>query len=260
MNLIKIIYKRIHHYLTARNTNGFGVHSPFMYQFVKYVLGEKHYFYVFQHIELVRKEALNNDEPIFITDFGTGKNRQSTVAEITRKSVKPAKFGQLLFRIVHYFKCKDILELGTSLGISTAYLASSSSEINCITIEGCPQIAAKARNNFQKLKLQNIELVEGNIDEKLNSVLEKFQKLDLVYIDANHKQEAVIDYFEKCLPKMHNDSIIIVDDIYWSEDMEQAWKKIKEYPEVTASIDLFEMGILFFNKNLSKKNYKVFYN
>lgn len=259
MNVFKIIYKKIYHYFTARNTNGFGVHSPFMFQFIQNVLGEKHFFYVFSSIELMRKDVLKNNEKIYITDYGTGKNRQSTVKEIAKKSAKSPRFGQLLFRIVHYFKFKNVLELGTSLGISTAYLASSSSQIKCTTIEGCPQTASQARKVFKKLNLQNIELVEGNIDVVLNQVLDKYQTLDLIYIDANHKQEAVIRYFEKCLPKIHNESIIIFDDIHWSEDMEQAWNKILGYDEISSSIDLFEMGIVFFNKDLSKKRYKVFY-
>lgn len=259
MHLLKRILKYIQHYCTARNTKGFGVHSPFMFQFIQNVLGERHYFYVFSKIENLRKSELRNAEAIQIDDFGTGENRESTVKDILRKSVNPAKYGQLLFRIIYYFKFHDVLELGTSFGFSTSYLASSSSEIKCTTIEGSPEIANRARRNFEKLNLKNIELIVGNIDDMLPDIVAKKEKLDLVYIDANHTLDATLHYFEMCLPKIHNDSIMVFDDIHWSEDMEQAWNNIIQHPDVTSTIDMFQMGIVFFNKNLNKMHYKVFY-
>lgn len=259
MKLLFKITDYIHFLLTAKNTKGFGVHSPFAYQFIINVLGNKHYFYPFTKIENIRKQELRNNETIHITDYGTGSNRESTIRNISKKSVNPAKYGQLLFRIVHYFKFNEILELGTSLGISTMYLAASSSDIQCTTIEGCPEIAGKARKNFERLKLNNIESIIGEIDTALETVLQTKNKLDFIYIDANHKKEAVLKYFEICLLKTHVDSIIIIDDIHWSADMKLAWETIKEFPQVTSTIDIYQMGIVFFNKNLNKNHYKVFY-
>lgn len=259
MKQFRILYKFIRHFFTARNTKGFGVHSPFMFQFIQSVLSERHYFYVFSEIEALRRVLKKDTTAISITDYGTGENRESTVAEIANKSIQSAKYGQLLFRIIRYFKAVEVLELGTSLGITTSYLAASSSSIKCVSIEGCPQIAHKAEQNFKKLNLTNIELVIGNIDSNLADVLNKTEKLDLVFFDANHQCETVLRYFEMCLPKVHNDTIFIVDDIYWSEDMEKAWKMIKGHPKVTSTIDIFQMGIVFFNSHLHKKNYKLHY-
>lgn len=230
-----------------------------MFQFIQNVLGERHYFYVFSEIENLRKSELKNAETIQIVDFGTGENRESTVKDILKKSVNPAKYGKLLFRIVHYFKFQDVLELGTSLGFSTSYLASSSSEIKCTTVEGSPEIASRARRNFEKRNLKNIDLVVGNIDDVLADIIDMKEKLDLIYIDANHTQEATLRYFEMCLSKIHNESVMVFDDIHWSEGMEEAWTKIAAHPAVTSTIDIFQMGIVFFNKNLIKKNYKVIY-
>ncbi len=259
MHLYQQILKYIGHYFTARNTRGFGVHSPFMFQFIQNVLGEKHYFYAFTEIEKLRKSELQNAETVHITDFGTGKDRESTVKDILKKSVNSARCGQLLFRVIHYFKFQDVLELGTSLGFSTSYLASSSTEIKCTTIEGSPEIASRARRNFEKLNLKNIELIVGNIDDVLPDIVAEKEKLDLVYVDANHTQEATLRYFEMCLPKIHNDSVMVFDDIHWSKGMEEAWNKINAHPAVTSTVDVFRFGIVFFNKNLNKKHYKVFY-
>ena len=90
-------------------------------------------------------------------------------------------------------------------------------------------------------------------------VLDQTNKLDFVFIDANHKSEAILNYFNLCLSKVHSNTVIVIDDIYWSSDMEKAWKKIKNSPQVMSTIDLFELGIVFFNPDLHKKHYKMRY-
>jgi predicted O-methyltransferase YrrM len=260
MKSFSVIYKYISHFFLARNTRGFGVHSPFLFQFTRYVLCEKHSFYVFHSIENLRVELLKNDSVVLdVKDFGTGDDRSEAVSTIAKHSLGAAKYGQLLFRMVHYFKPQNVLELGTSLGITTSYLASSSSEINCVSLEGCPQIAKVAKENFRKLGLENIELIVGNIDSTLVDVLSKTSKLDFVFMDANHKSQAILNYFELCLTKVHADSIIVIDDINWSDDMRMAWEVVKKHPRVKSTIDLFQLGIVFFNPDLYKKHYKMRY-
>lgn len=259
MAQIRFIYKYFIHFFTARHTNGFGVHSPFVYQFVTSLLSEKHYFYKFSEIEAVRESLKVDKRQIDITDFGTGNDRVESVQSVLKKVVKNKKQGQLLYRIINYFKLRNVLELGTSLGVTTAYLASSTKDVKCVTLEGCPQIAQIATENFQKLGLSNIELVVGNIDSTLEVVLESIQSLDFVFIDANHRSEALLRYFDQCVPKMHKNSILVLDDIYLTEDMENAWKIIKANQNVIATIDLFHLGVVFFNTDLHKKHYKVRY-
>lgn len=259
MQRLRLIYKFITHFLTAKHTGGYGVHSPYIFQFTHFVLLEKNSFYVFRIIEQIRKNLKRDKRVLNITDYGTRNNRKRTVANIASQSLKSAKYAQLLFRTAHYFKAKQVLELGTSLGISTSYIASTSSSIHCISMEGCPEIANIAQENFNKLGINNIEIAIGNIDENLDDTLEKFEYLDLIFIDANHKFEAVTKYFEKCIKKTTKNSILIVDDIYWSKGMEKAWCFIKNHPNVNSTIDLFHFGIVFFNDDLKKKHYKMRY-
>jgi len=259
MYQIRIILKFIKHFITAKHTGGHGVHSPFVFQFTHYVLEEKNSFYIFSSIEKLRKQLKNDNRIIDVTDFGTGKNRQNKILTIASKSAKTAKLGQLLFRIAHYSKATQVLELGTSLGISTLYLACQNSTSKCISMEGCAATAKIAKENFDKLEVKNIEIIVGNIDDNLNSTLEKFENIDVLFIDANHKYEALTAYFEKCLPKMSKNSILIIDDIYWSVGMENAWSFIKNHTQVKSTIDLFQLGIVFFNDDLKKKHYKMRY-
>lgn len=253
----KSVLKYWCHCLTARNTNGFGVHSPFLYQFTQLVLREKHYFYVFSVIENLRSFLKNDTRSVFIKDFGTGVDRESTVSKVLNKSVSDKRVGQLLFRIIHYYKLNNVLELGTSIGVTTSYLSSSSKSIKCVTFEGSDELATVAQENFVKLNLSNIEIVVGDINETLKHKLSEIEKLDFVFMDANHKSTAILNYFDQCLEKSHNDTIFVFDDINWSDDMLFAWNEIKNYPQVTSTINLFHFGIVFLNKDLYKKHYKM---
>jgi len=257
MNRIRITYKFILHFLTAKNTLGFGVHSPYVFNFTNLVIYNKGYYYIFSNIEKLRSELKKDKTILNYDDFGTGKKRNKTIAEITSKSLKPAKYGQLLYKLSDYIKAQNILELGTSLGLTTTYLASPSSVCHIVSMEGSTQIANVAINNFKLLNIKNVQIEVGNIDITLSKVLSEFDSLDLIFIDANHKSLAVLSYFEQMMTKIHGESVIVIDDIYWSRDMENAWGKIKEHPKVMSTIDLFHMGIVLFNSNLNKTHYKM---
>lgn len=259
MKLLRILYKYILHFLTAKNTHGFGVHSPFLFHFTESVIYNKSTYYIFSQIEKIRSTLKSDKRILDITDFGTGNNRSVKVAKIANKSLKSAKYAQLLYRLANYINAQSILELGTSLGLTTTYLAAPSSSSKCISLEGCPQIASIAVRNFNLLKIENIKVVVGDIDKTLSNVLNEFEQLDLVFMDANHKSQAVLNYFDQIVSKVHSNSVIVLDDIYFSSDMEIAWKIIKEHPMVMSTIDFFQIGIVFFNSDLNKKHYKMRY-
>ncbi len=259
MKRLRILYKFVVHFITARNTKGFGVHSPFVFQFIKLVLCDESSYYIFTKIESIRSELKLDRRYLNTKDFGTGIHTKKTISNIAKCSLKSPKEGQLFFRIINYFKAKNVLELGTSLGITTLYLASSSADIQCISLEGCPETANVAIENIKKSGLDNIKIVVGNIDKTLMNVLRDTEKIDFVFIDSNHRYNSVIQYFEQCLKNVHSGTIMIIDDIYWSADMEKAWKRVKDYPEVKTTIDLFHFGIIFFNSDLHKKHYKMRY-
>ena len=259
MKQVRFIYNYILHFLTARNTKGYGIHSPYLFQLVRYVMYDKSQYYIFPKIENLRHNLKNDTRMLHLEDLGTGKSQNRKVSDIATHSLKSAKYGQLLFRIINFYKAQNALELGTSLGLTTAYMASTSKDVKCITLEGSEEIAAIAKANFEKLQISNIQIVTGNIDFSLPEVLENFEKLDFVFIDANHRMPAVYDYFEKCVNKIHDKSVFVVDDIYWSAEMEQAWGLIKQHPKVTTTMDLFQMGIVFFNSDLKKSHYKMRY-
>lgn len=255
--MLRQVLRYFQHWITAKNTGGHGVHSPFIFHFIRNILTEKYPYYVFNEIEKIRSRMLNSEQTIDVVDFGTGLSRQRSIADIARKAVKSPKQAQLLFRIIRHYGHKNILELGTSLGISTMYMASVSTKCRCISLEGCPHTSAIAQQNFDRLRLNHIKLITCNIDEQLEDILTTYGQQDFIFIDANHRYEPLTRYFELCVNHIGDDSVIVVDDIYWSPEMETAWKAIKEHPRVKATIDIFHMGIVFFHPMLTKKHYKV---
>jgi predicted O-methyltransferase YrrM len=175
------------------------------------------------------------------------------VSSIAGSALKPKKFAQLMFRIARYYKAHRILELGTSLGITSSYLASSLEDARLDTMEGAPAIAAIAKKNFESLGLKNTNLHVGNFDETLPPLLNELKQIDLAFIDGNHRREPTVRYFRQLLPVCHNDTILIFDDIHWSEEMEQAWEEIKKDGSVKLTIDLFFIGLVFFKKEFKVK-------
>lgn len=158
-----------------------------------------------------------------------------------------------MYRMAKHYQCKNILELGTSLGITTAYLASADPEATVITMEGADAVADIAQRNFNEVGLKNIEIVRGNFDETLRGVLQKMPAIDLAFIDGNHQQEPTERYFEQLLPHIHNNTLLIFDDIHWSSGMEAAWKNIIAQESVVCDIDLFYIGIVSFRKEFKEK-------
>ncbi|MDD3078528.1 MAG: class I SAM-dependent methyltransferase [Paludibacter sp.] len=259
MNHLKVLLRFFVFYISAVNTKGYGIHSPYMFRVVRYLFQDKYAYYCFDKIEKQRKRFLNNRQTVFIRDFGTGCDRYTKISEIAARSVKKAKYGQLLFRLVNDLNPQIIVELGTSLGITTAYLASVNSKSRCYSFEGSPELVKIAGESFRELGVTNVEIIEGNIDSTLKSKLSELPAVDFIFIDANHSYSAVIEYFDLLIEKMSENAVIVVDDIYWSEDMQKAWAKIKCHNKVKSTIDIFEMGIIYLNPDLNYKNYRVRY-
>jgi predicted O-methyltransferase YrrM len=257
----QLAIKYFNYYLTASNSKGHGMHSPFVFEFITKVMNDKAVYKEYDKAETLRRRLLNDDSVLSIEDFGAGssvsKTNQRSISSIARSAAKPKKLGQLLFRMVKYYQPVTIIEMGTSLGITTSYLSLAKPEANLITMEGSKEIAAVAKKNFKEIGLHNVELVEGNFDETLSSVVSGLSSVDFAFIDGNHRQEPTERYFTELLAKIHYDSIIVFDDIHWSEEMEAAWHTIKNNAAVTCSIDLFFIGIVFFRNEFKEKQHFV---
>lgn len=257
--LISFVADYLKHRLQAKTRHG--THSPFVYQLADDVIYDFSDKEVYKEVEAQRKKLLNDHRTITITDLGAGshlnKNRTKKISQIAKNALKSPRLAQVIYRLAAHHRPYYMIELGTCLGITTSYLAKSHPEAKILTIEGCPKTAEVAQQNFRDLALNNIELQVGNFNDLLPKALENHPHLDLVYIDGNHTKEATLNYFNWCMPKVTENTLLIFDDIYWSQGMKDAWEEIKQHPQVSITIDLFWIGLVYFRKGQAKEHFKL---
>ncbi len=256
---IQLLKSFIKHRLKGKTRHG--VHSPFVYHLIDQVIYDFKSRNEYGGIEQLRHDLLHDERIIHITDLGAGSHinnsREKQVKQLAENALKPRKLAQLIFRLANEFKPQNIIELGTCLGLTTSYLAKAVPGAKVISIEGCPQTAAVARENLNRMNLNNVTVLTGNFDEVFPEVVRQIPSLDLIFVDGNHRKDATLRYFNWCLPKVNGDTLMIFDDIYWSKGMEEAWEEIKNHPRVTVTVDLFWIGLVFFREGQVKEHFRV---
>ena len=253
---------KIKSYLTflRNSTNQHGVHSPFIYDLVTKCFYKRTSSIKKKQYSKIKNTLLSNNSVITITDFGKGskvfKSNKRKVADIARVAGISNKRAHLLIRIVEYFDFQNMLEIGTSVGLGTSALHIGNPEAKTTTLEGCNNTAEIAKELFQKFHIDNIKCVIGDFKETLPLTL-KEQFFDFIYFDGNHQKEPTLEYFNKCLNFANNNSVFIFDDINWSIEMQEAWEEIKQHPKVTATINTYYWGFVFFRKEQQKEHFTI---
>ena len=261
------------HRLTARHTGGHGVHSPYLFEWVRMVMSDENSYYAWETIEKRRERMLADERIVEFVDYGSGGegNRfaedrgaveDRRVKDIAKGSLAKKKYAQLLARLVNWLGDRRldmgdgrlvIVELGTSLGITTAYMAMMDSRNKVVTYEGCPSVADIAKENWKALGIKNIDCRVGEITA---DILDKdLEQMDVAFIDANHTYAGTCAYFKVLAEKVHAKSVVVVDDIHYNAEMEKAWKAICADERVTSTMDLYQMGLVFFDKAYWKRHY-----
>ena len=215
----------------------------------------------FDELNTIRKKLSLNHQEINIIDFGAGSKSLSSnkrkISDIAKKGIAQQKQAEFLYRVLNKFYPENIVELGTSIGLTTLYFSKVVPKSSIYTIEGCPDLFQFSKNLFKEHSANNITSLNGNFNTELPTLLNKLPKLDFLYIDGNHTYDATIQYFNLALEKKHPGTILVFDDIYWSEGMEKAWKEICIHPQVKLTLDLFQFGIVFFRTENKEKEHFV---
>jgi predicted O-methyltransferase YrrM len=255
--------KYLKYILLSGHRKGHGIHSPFVFDLVSRVFRNKTDHNIVCTIEKIRNEMLRDFRSVTVKDLGAGserlKSNERKVSEIARYSLVPEKYGVLLSNMAAVFGKSYILELGTSLGISTMYMASASLSAKVTTIEGSPATAEIAKEYFMKAKLKNIEVVTGSFHEVLPAILNSTYRPGLVFIDGDHRKESLKKYFSQIAELSDDNTVVIIDDIYNSVEMEEAWNEIKRDEKVSVTVDIFRMGVVFFRGGINHNNYVIRY-
>ncbi|MEZ4987489.1 MAG: class I SAM-dependent methyltransferase [Saprospiraceae bacterium] len=231
----------------------YDIHSPFLSKWVEAVFEDERGYYIFEEAERVRHYWENvKHDVVFDDDSGAGsragQGRVRQVASMIQQSGVDRRTGQLLFKMALFATPSTILELGTNLGLSALYLRAAARNATFISVEAHPEVARLAQKSFSLLRLPPPIIVNDTFQGALPRLLSQYPRLDLVWIDGDHRGGATVAYFEQLLPNLHEQSVVAIGDIHWSADMEAAWEHIRKHPDVTISLDLFSMGVLFFGK------------
>lgn len=266
-----ISYQYLRYLFEAKGSHR--IHSTFVFDLFQNVISENRSFYEFQAIEKLRRLLLTSEATIQVMDYGARSNFESMesgcnsalnnqmakrkVKDIARLSSVTPKKGRLLFRLVNYLQPSVIVELGTSFGISTLYQQKARPEASFYTLEGSPDTAEVASDNFRKLNATGIIQSVGNFKDTLPPLLQKLPKVDYVFFDGNHRKDATISYFQSFLPKATENAVFVFDDIRWSREMYEAWKIIIAEKGASVTIDLFTIGLVFFRKFQEKEHFVI---
>ncbi|MBL7850676.1 MAG: class I SAM-dependent methyltransferase [Cyclobacteriaceae bacterium] len=232
------------------------IHSPYFYDLYTKLVTRKHPDGL-PVLEDLRRDLESNKTVLDVEDFGSGGQgtiRKRTIGEIARTSLTPYKWAMFFLDLLYHSNSKRVVELGTSLGLTTLYLAQKT-DATIYTFEGSHAIANVAMTNFEWAGKKNIKVIEGNLDQTLHRFLEPTDKIDFVLMDANHRYVPTLEYYRLLTRRLKSSSLVVIDDIHRSEEMEKAWEEIRTDTLVYGSVDLYRCGLLCFDPALNKQHY-----
>ncbi|MFZ5941622.1 MAG: O-methyltransferase [Bacteroidota bacterium] len=262
MKLFPIFFRFIRHLLHARSRYGHGIHSPFLFAFVSEVTGNAGKRAlpagVGEMIRRVRKDRTLLETPPIGAGSKVSAKPFRQVGQMARKSSVGPRWGALLYRLVAFYKPSAVVELGTGLGISTACLAAGGT-MPLVTVEANSGKCAYAEKLMQELGFAHVKVIRGTFGDMLPELVAAAGEKTLYYIDGNHTREATLQYAGMILEKSPGEKILVLDDINWSEGMNEAWTILKNDPAVTVSVDLFQMGLLIVRDGMQKAAVNLFF-
>lgn len=181
--------------------------------------------------------------------------KRSSVQDHARTGVGPAG-GILLRRIVSGAGSRSVLELGTNTGFSGCYMATATTRPKLVTVEGSAELCDLAQKNIGRFS-QNVTIMNKLFDEAIDELREAGQRFDCAFIDGQHERLATVHYAQRVEPLMSPGGVIVFDDIYWSDDMNQAWRELWSSPRYSLSLDLGAKGLVVLDDGSRKRHFDV---
>jgi len=257
------LLKGIDYYLFSKHGRGYGIHSPFIYDFIRNVLLEA---CSYDKCSPVKKEfkafASKIEYLVSNHNIGAGSNsiaNNNSFKRLAKTSGLPKKYLSLLCRIVDYYQFSNLLELGTCCGLTSATLASSRPDIHVTTVEGNEDRFNLAKQFFQHLELKNVTSYHNQFNSQLRELKTKDIFYDLIFIDGDHTYDATVKNYDEALLLLKPNGIIVLDDIYWSKGMTEAWEYVKSSNSAVVTIDLYRLGIVFLDRKQAKQHFTIRY-
>jgi len=232
-------------YRKLRYRKGFGVHSPFIYNLITKVIEEKTPYYFFDDIENFRKELLSRENPL---------------NTLTADETQHKNYGALLFRLVNFFKCRNVLQIGTSTGVMSLYLALPlRNSCKCYALEERPGLTQSVRTFAENYSLTNLHLTEGAYAENLLKLNSDNASFDFIFINTRGDSDKTNETFRLVETFIYQNTVMVIDNIRQNKAIKNIWQEIKNRSDVTLTIDLFSLGLVFFNTQLHKQHHKNYF-
>lgn len=217
-NLIRYINRK-------RHAAGYGVHSQFAFELIMDTIHTPYSYYIYKD----NKDRLEQ----------AGLNKKTDT-----------EYAELLFRLVNRFNSREILEIGSGLGVNTLYLNTHSKQ----AIVTCVEIKDEKTKKAQLLladKLENIIFtnVLTTLESSFNTIIWDLETFP-------NPKNLVIETIEKAIKP---DGFIVLNYINKRKENKEVWKKILQLENLTMSFDLGTVGIGFFKPSLPKLNYDIYF-
>lgn len=208
------------------NRCGYGVHSPFAFNLITWVIYEKSPFYAYKELNEIRKRISKS-----------------------KVRLNPARVDKLLFRLVNEVHPRNILEIGMGPGLSTAYMAKARRDASVITFDS--EVLKSAEQLFADY---NIEYCAGDINCQVAKYLNTLRSVDFVHFN---EQKPLSEIYERLQSKVHCNSLFVVEGIHASKDMRNWWNEIVADERTGITFDLYDVGLVFYDKTKIKQHYII---
>lgn len=257
--MLNLICEYIKYCLIAKRRHR--IHSPFVYDFGDKCLNLPIPEYEYGVFKALRASFLADKTLVNVDDLGAGSKKlkqQRTIRQIAKTSGSNKKYGKLLYRLVAHYQAKHVLELGTSLGLGTYMMAAAHESVQLTTIEGCQSTYDIARRRFPSSQHHKVKFINSPFVDYLKT-LETTTSFDLIFIDGDHKSQSLLKQLELLSPHIHDETIIVLDDIRWSKDMLKGWRQLVKSDQYHLTLDLFQVGLLMKRSHQEKEHFVIRY-
>lgn len=188
-----------------RHRCGYGVHSPFAFEFITNVIYEKAPYYAYKELE---------------------QQKRRSHIRINRFSLLRKK-NRLLFRLVNRIQPVTIWDVGSISSVSS-YLQAAKRSADYIAVADSSSLPVYA------------DVV-----------------VDFVYIHEPENIEFVKAAWQHCIRRVSQHSVIVLEGIHYTDDMRAFWEQCVSDERVGITFDLYDLGIMLFDKSKIKQHYIV---
>lgn len=206
-----------------RKRCGYGVHSPSDFFLITFVIYEKLPFYAYSQLHHLRR----------------------LVAHLHGHREKVDK---LFFRLVNYLRPETVIEFGTGSGMTTRYMCEANSNMSIYTLSD-DEFDSQVERLF--ITKKNIHHITGVSRDEIKEILKSHKPPTLFHIahigEYREVYEEIIDYIS-------DEDCLIISYPYSDEEKKSWWKSVVDDKRTRVTFDLYDIGIVFFDKKRVKEN------